>query len=49
MGVRGTVHGMTVIGLFVASLLVLSLLVGLLRHAPAGSVLAFPHRPLRSP
>jgi uncharacterized BrkB/YihY/UPF0761 family membrane protein len=40
MGVRGTVHGMTAIGLFIASLLVLSLLVGLLRNAPAGSVLA---------
>ena len=40
IGVRGTVHGMTATGLFVASLLVLSLLVGLLRHVPAGSVLA---------
>jgi membrane protein len=40
IGVRGTVHGMTATGLFVASLLVLSLLVGVLRHAPAGSVLA---------
>jgi uncharacterized BrkB/YihY/UPF0761 family membrane protein len=40
MGVRGTVHGMTAIGLFIASLLVLSLLVGVLRQAPAGSVLA---------
>jgi membrane protein len=41
LGVRGTIHGMTATGLFVASLLVLSLLVGLLRQAPAGSVLAF--------
>ncbi|MFF5291089.1 YhjD/YihY/BrkB family envelope integrity protein [Paractinoplanes globisporus] len=41
MGVRGTLSGMTAIGLFIASFLVLSLLVGLLRHAPAGSVLAF--------
>jgi membrane protein len=41
IGMRGTVHGMTAIGLFVASLLVLALLVGLLRQAPAGSVLAF--------
>ena len=40
MGVRGTVHGMTATGLFIASLLVLSLLVGLLRNVPAGSVLA---------
>jgi membrane protein len=41
LGVRGTVHGMTAIGLLVASFLVLALLVGLLRQAPAGSVLAF--------
>jgi uncharacterized BrkB/YihY/UPF0761 family membrane protein len=40
IGVRGTVHGMTATGLFIASLLVLSLLVGLLRNVPAGSVLA---------
>ena len=32
---------MTAIGLLIGSLLVLSLLVGLLRHVPAGSVLAF--------
>lgn len=41
IGMRGTVHGMTAIGLFVASLLVLALLVNLLRQAPAGSMLAF--------
>ena len=41
IGVRGTLNGMTAIGLLLASLLVLSLLVGLLRHVPAGSVLAF--------
>jgi uncharacterized BrkB/YihY/UPF0761 family membrane protein len=41
VGVRGTLHGMTAIGVLIASLVVLSLLVGLLRHAPAGSVLAF--------
>jgi membrane protein len=40
-GVRGTLNGMTAIGLLIASLLVLSLLVGLLRQVPAGSVLAF--------
>lgn len=40
VGVRGTVHGMTATGVFVASLLVVSLLVGLLRNVPAGSVLA---------
>jgi membrane protein len=41
VGVRGTVHGVTGIGLLLASLLVLSLLVGLLRQVPAGSVMAF--------
>ncbi len=41
MGLRGTLNGMTAIGLFIASFLVLSLLVGLLRPVPAGSVLAF--------
>jgi membrane protein len=41
MGMRGTLNGMTAIGLLIASFLVLSLLVGLLRQAPAGSVLAF--------
>jgi membrane protein len=41
MGLRGTLNGMTAIGLFLASFLVLSLLVGLLRPVPAGSVLAF--------
>jgi uncharacterized BrkB/YihY/UPF0761 family membrane protein len=41
MGVRGTLNGVTGIGLLISSFLVLSLLVGLLRHVPAGSVLAF--------
>jgi len=41
MGVRGTLNGMTAIGLLIASLLVLSLLVGMLRQVPAGSALAF--------
>ncbi len=41
MGMRGTLNGMTALGLLLTSLLVLSLLVSLLRHAPAGSVLAF--------
>jgi membrane protein len=41
IGVRGTLNGMTAIGLLIASFLVLSLLVGLLRQVPAGSVLAF--------
>jgi membrane protein len=40
-GVRGTLNGMTAIGVLIASLLMLSLLVGLLRQVPAGSVLAF--------
>ncbi|GAA0928887.1 YhjD/YihY/BrkB family envelope integrity protein [Virgisporangium aurantiacum] len=41
MGVRGTLNAVTAIGLLISSLLVLSLLVGLLRQAPAGSVLGF--------
>jgi membrane protein len=40
IGVRGTLNGVTGLGLLIASFLVLSLLVGLLRHVPAGSVLA---------
>jgi hypothetical protein len=40
-GVRGTLNGVTAIGLLFTSLLVLSLLVGLLRQAPAGTVWAF--------
>ena len=40
-GVRGTLNGISALGLLISSLLVLSLLVGLLRHVPAGSVLAF--------
>jgi membrane protein len=41
IGVRGTLNGISAIGLLIASLLVLSLLVGLLRQVPAGSALAF--------
>ena len=41
IGLRGTLNGVTAIGLLIASLLVLSLLVSLLRQVPAGSVLAF--------
>jgi membrane protein len=41
MGLRGTLNGMTAVGLFIASFLVLSLLVGVLRPVPAGSVLTF--------
>jgi membrane protein len=39
-GVRGTLNGLTGIGLLIASLLVLSLLVGALRPLPAGTALA---------
>jgi membrane protein len=41
IGVRGTLNGVTAVGLLISSLLVLSLLLGLLRHVPAGSVFAF--------
>ncbi|MFI5889926.1 YhjD/YihY/BrkB family envelope integrity protein [Actinoplanes sp. NPDC051513] len=41
MGVRGTLNGAAAIGLLITSLIVLSLLVGLLRHVPAGGVFAF--------
>lgn len=41
VGVRGTLNGMTAIGLLIASLLVLSLLVGMLRQVQAGSALVF--------
>lgn len=41
VGVRGTLNGLTAIGLLLASLLVLSVLVGALRQVPAGSVVAF--------
>jgi membrane protein len=41
IGVRGTLNGVTAIGLLITSILVLSLLVGALRQLPAGSVLAF--------
>jgi membrane protein len=41
IGVRGTLNGVTAIGLLLTSLLVLSLLIGLLRQAPAGTVWAF--------
>lgn len=40
IGVRGTMNGVTAIGLLLTSFFVLSLLVGLLRQVPAGSVLA---------
>jgi hypothetical protein len=41
VGVRGTLNGVTAIGLLLSSVIVLSLLAGLLRKAPAGSVIAF--------
>jgi membrane protein len=41
MGVRGTLNGMTAIGLLIASFIVLSLLVGVLRSLPAASVFSF--------
>jgi membrane protein len=41
VGVRGTLNGVTAIGMLLASLLVLSLLIGFLRQAPAGTVWAF--------
>ena len=47
-GVRGTLHGVTAFGLLISSLLVLSLLVGMLRGAPAGGVVAFVVRVLVS-
>ena len=40
-GMRGTLNGISALGLLISSLLVLSLLVGMLRHLPAGSALAF--------
>jgi membrane protein len=40
-GVRGTLNGISALGLLISSLLVLSLLVGVLRHVPAGSTIAF--------
>jgi membrane protein len=40
-GVRGTLNGVTAVGMLLTSLVVLSLLVGLLRQAPAGTVWAF--------
>lgn len=40
MGVRGTLHGMTAIGLLLSSFLVLSLIVGMLRKVPAGTAFA---------
>jgi hypothetical protein len=40
-GVRGTLDGVTAIGLLLTSLAVLSLLVGVLHQAPAGTVWAF--------
>lgn len=41
MGVRGTLNGVTAIGLLISSLLVLSLLLSVLRQVPAGSALGF--------
>jgi hypothetical protein len=41
IGVRGTLNGVTAIGVLLSSLLVLSLLAGLVRQAPAGGVWAF--------
>ena len=41
IGVRGTLNAVTGFGLLISSLLVLSLLVGALRQAPAGDVVAF--------
>jgi membrane protein len=41
IGVRGTLHGMTALGLLISSVLVLSILVGALREAPAGTALTF--------
>lgn len=40
IGVRGTLNGVTAVGLLISSLLVLSLLVGLLRQVPAGTAFA---------
>jgi membrane protein len=40
-GVRGTLHGLTGVGLLLASVLVLSLLAGTLRRLPAGTAFAF--------
>jgi membrane protein len=41
IGVRGTLNGVTAIGLLFSSLIVLSLLLGVLRHRPAGTEVAF--------
>lgn len=41
IGIRGTLNGVTAMGLLIPSLVVLSLLVGLLRQVPAGNVFAF--------
>jgi membrane protein len=46
VGVRGTLHGATGMGLLVSSLLVLSLLAGALRHAPGGTAVTFVLRTL---
>ncbi|MEU7906512.1 YhjD/YihY/BrkB family envelope integrity protein [Actinoplanes sp. NPDC049118] len=40
IGVRGTLNGVTAVGLLISSLLVLSLLVGMLRQVPAGTLFA---------
>jgi membrane protein len=39
-GLRGTLHGLTGIGLLLSSVLVLSLIAGVVRRLPAGGVLA---------
>ncbi|MEU4215847.1 YhjD/YihY/BrkB family envelope integrity protein [Actinoplanes sp. NPDC026623] len=41
IGVRGTLNGVTAVGLLISSLLVLSLLLGMLRQVPAGTAFAF--------
>jgi membrane protein len=41
VGMRGTLNGISALGLLISSLIVLSLLVGVLRQVPAGSALAF--------
>ena len=41
VGMRGTLNGISALGLLISSLVVLSLLVGVLREVPAGSALAF--------
>jgi membrane protein len=40
-GVRGTVNGVTAVGLLISSVIVLSMLTGLLRQMPAGDAVSF--------